>query len=42
MAKQKAKLLTDRHVVAYLGSMEDTQNEQALPGSVANEEEDFS
>ncbi|EFQ35067.1 SET domain-containing protein [Colletotrichum graminicola] len=38
---QKTQLLADESVVAYLGSMEDTQNDLA-EGEVSNDEEDFS
>ncbi|KZL80299.1 set domain-containing protein [Colletotrichum incanum] len=38
---QKTRLLTDENVVAYLGSMEDTQNDLA-EGEASNDEEDFS
>ncbi|GKT49009.1 SET domain-containing protein [Colletotrichum spaethianum] len=38
---QKTQLLTDENVVAYLGSMEDTQNDLA-EDETSNDEEDFS
>lgn len=38
---QKARLLLDARVVTYLGSMEDTQNEQASD-QASNEDDDFS
>nr|XP_036589267.1 SET domain-containing protein [Colletotrichum truncatum]KAF6801272.1 SET domain-containing protein [Colletotrichum truncatum] len=38
---QKTQLLADENVVAYLGSMEDTQND-LVEGEVSNDEEDFS
>ncbi|GKT60530.1 SET domain-containing protein [Colletotrichum tofieldiae] len=38
---QKTQLLADENVVAYLGSMEDTQNDLA-EGEASNDEEDFS
>ncbi|WYZ41711.1 hypothetical protein EsH8_V_000606 [Colletotrichum jinshuiense] len=39
---QKTQLLADENVVAYLGSMEDTQNELVVLNEESNEEEDFS
>ncbi|KAF6844857.1 set domain-containing protein [Colletotrichum musicola] len=38
---QKTQLLADENVVAYLGSMEEAQNDLAV-GETSNEEEDFS
>ncbi|PKS07813.1 hypothetical protein jhhlp_006421 [Lomentospora prolificans] len=41
LREQKAQLLADESVAAYLGSMEDTRNEQ-VPSETTNEEADFS
>ncbi|PON21588.1 hypothetical protein TGAM01_v209477 [Trichoderma gamsii] len=41
LENEKARLLLDARVVAYLGSMEDTQNEQASD-QASNEDDDFS
>ncbi|KAL6906893.1 hypothetical protein GGI43DRAFT_380418 [Trichoderma evansii] len=41
LENEKARLLLDARVVTYLGSMEDTQNEQA-PDQASNEDDDFS
>ncbi|WQF88812.1 Putative SET domain-containing protein [Colletotrichum destructivum] len=41
LEEQKTQLLADENVVAYLGSMEDTQNDLAEEES-SNDEEDFS
>ncbi|EHK45183.1 uncharacterized protein TrAtP1_003423 [Trichoderma atroviride] len=41
LENEKARLLLDARVVTYLGSMEDTQNEQASD-QASNEDDDFS
>ncbi|GJN86482.1 hypothetical protein PLIIFM63780_010063 [Purpureocillium lilacinum] len=42
LEQQKSSLLAHDHVVAYLGSMEDAQNEQGPRLSSSNEDDDFS